>query len=152
MSEAQVGRADLYDDFVPPFPEFIRHHRDTFRFLLQHLAESTRRQVSLTWDGFTPEAILTFLENLKRLRRNSTATRNARLAAIRSVLQLCQLSVIVSTAVFCVPSVAPPVGTVSARFTVSLPSTRMSSRIVMFTVFVAVSPSAKLTVWFVTAV
>lgn len=66
-------------------PHTILSYRDTFRFLLRHLAESTRRQVSqLTWDDFTPEAILTFLENLERLRRNSTATRNARLAAIRS--------------------------------------------------------------------
>ena len=27
MSESQVGRSDLYDDFVPAFLEFIRHHR-----------------------------------------------------------------------------------------------------------------------------
>jgi integrase/recombinase XerD len=27
MSESQVGRADLYDDFVPAFLDFIRHHR-----------------------------------------------------------------------------------------------------------------------------
>jgi len=66
-------------------PHTILSYRDTFRFLLRHLSESTRRQVSqLTYDDFTPEAILSFLENLERLRRNSTATRNARLAAIRS--------------------------------------------------------------------
>jgi site-specific recombinase XerD len=27
MSETQVGRAELYDDFVPAFVEFIGHHR-----------------------------------------------------------------------------------------------------------------------------
>jgi len=27
MSESQAGRPDLYDDFVPPFLDFIRHHR-----------------------------------------------------------------------------------------------------------------------------
>lgn len=27
MSESQIGRADLYDDFVPAFLDFIRHHR-----------------------------------------------------------------------------------------------------------------------------
>jgi site-specific recombinase XerD len=66
-------------------PHTIISYRDTFRFLLRHLAESTQRQVSqLAYEDFTPEAILTFLDHLERQRGNSTATRNARLAAIRS--------------------------------------------------------------------
>ena len=27
MSESQIGRADLYDDFVPAFLDFIHHQR-----------------------------------------------------------------------------------------------------------------------------
>jgi len=66
-------------------PHTIVSYRDTFRFLLRHLAESSHRQVSqLVYEDFTPDAILAFLENLERQRHNSTATRNARLAAIRS--------------------------------------------------------------------
>src|SRR4030095_13202247 len=57
------------------------------------------------------------------------------------------LSVIVSTAVLGFPSVAPPVGFVSAMLTVSLPSKTLSSRIGIETVLLAVSPSVKLTVW-----
>ena len=56
------------------------------------------------------------------------------------------LSVIVSTAVLGLPSVAPPVGLVRARLTVSFPSAAVSSKIGMLTVLFAVSPLAKLTV------
>src|SRR5437016_632238 len=31
MSESQAGRPDLYDDFVPLFLDFIRHHRGRIR-------------------------------------------------------------------------------------------------------------------------
>ena len=66
-------------------PHTIVSYRNTFRFLLCHLAESTQRQVSqLTYNDFTPDAILTFLDNLEQQRGNSITTRNARLAAIRS--------------------------------------------------------------------
>src|SRR5437867_1939010 len=56
------------------------------------------------------------------------------------------LSTMVRTAVLGEPRVAPPVGPLSVRFTVSLPSTRKSSRIGTETVLVTESPSAKLTV------
>ena len=63
----------------------IASYRDTFRFLLVHVAEATGRRVSqLTMDDFSPDAILRFLEFLEEHRGNSVATRNARLAAIRS--------------------------------------------------------------------
>ena len=66
-------------------PHTIRSYRDTFRLLLGYLTETTRRRVfHLTFDDFHPEAILSFLENLELHRGNSVATRNARLAAIRS--------------------------------------------------------------------
>ena len=66
-------------------PHTIRSYRDTFRLLLGYLTETTRRRVfHLTFDDFHPEAILSFLENLELHRGNSVATRNTRLAAIRS--------------------------------------------------------------------
>jgi len=93
MIEPRIRLAELVTTFftrhlaaeLNASPHTIISYRDTFRFLLRHLAESTRRKVSqLTFDDFTPEAILAFLDNLERQRRNCTATRNARLAAIRS--------------------------------------------------------------------
>ena len=93
MTESRISLAELVTAFftrhlaaeLNASPHTIVSYRDTFRFLLRHLSESNHRQVSqLTYDDFTPDAILTFLDNLERQRHNSTATRNARLAAIRS--------------------------------------------------------------------
>jgi site-specific recombinase XerD len=93
MTESRISFAELLTAFfarhlaaeLNASPHTIVSYRDTFRLLLRHLADSTHRQVSqLTWEDFTPDAILTFLDNLELQRHNSTATRNARLAAIRS--------------------------------------------------------------------
>jgi len=93
MTESRISLAELLTSFftrhlaaeLNASPHTIVSYRDTFRFLLRHLAESSHRQVSqLVYEDFTPDAILSFLENLERQRHNSTATRNARLAAIRS--------------------------------------------------------------------
>ena len=93
MMESRIRLAELLTAFftrhlaaeLNASPHTIVSYRDTFRFLLRHLTESTHRQVSqLTYEDFTPEAILAFLDNLERQRHNSTAIRNARLAAIRS--------------------------------------------------------------------
>src|SRR2546422_30967 len=93
MTDSRINLAELLTAFftrhlaaeLNASPHTIVSYRDTFRFLLRHLSESTGRQVSqLSYDDFTPDAILTFLGNLERQRHNSTATRNARLAAIRS--------------------------------------------------------------------
>jgi site-specific recombinase XerD len=66
-------------------PHTICSYRDTFRLFLAHVAASTRRRISnLTLEDLTPEVILEFLEHLETHRHNSVATRNARLAAIRS--------------------------------------------------------------------
>ena len=56
------------------------------------------------------------------------------------------LSVMVSTAVLGLPSVAPPVGLLRVRLTVSFASAVVSLMIGMLTVLFAVSPLAKLTV------
>ena len=67
-------------------PHTITSYRDTFRLLLIHVAESRGRQVSrLTLDDLDPDAILHCLEFLEQHRGNSVRTRNARLAAIRSL-------------------------------------------------------------------
>lgn len=93
MTESRISFAELLTAFftrhlaaeLNASPHTIVSYRDTFRFFLRHLADSTHRQVSqLTCEDFTPDAVLTFLDNLERQRQNSTATRNARLAAIRS--------------------------------------------------------------------
>jgi site-specific recombinase XerD len=93
MTESRISLAELVTAFftrhlaaeLNASPHTIVSYRDTFRFLLRHLTESTHRKVShLTYEDFTPDAILTFLDNLERQRHNSTATRNSRLAAIRS--------------------------------------------------------------------
>src|SRR5262245_11837374 len=56
------------------------------------------------------------------------------------------LSRIVSTAVLVVPRVAPPVGALSVRFTVSLFSTAASSTIGTVKLFGVVSPAAQVSV------
>ena len=56
------------------------------------------------------------------------------------------MSVMVSTAVLGVPSVAPPLGLLKVRLTVSFASAVVSLMIGMLMVLFAVSPSAKLTV------
>lgn len=93
MNQARLQLAELVTAFftrhlaaeLDASRHTIASYRDTFRLFLSGLAESTRRSVTqLTMDDLTPEAILTFLENLEQKRGNSVATRNARLAALRS--------------------------------------------------------------------
>ena len=93
MNAARTRLAELITAFFTKHLAAERHasshtiasYRDTFRFLLVHVAESTGRQVSqLTLDDFSPDAILRFLEFLEQHRGNSVSTRNARLAAIRA--------------------------------------------------------------------
>ncbi len=63
----------------------IRSYRDTFRLFLRHVAEAAGRRVArLTLQDLAPGAILSFLDYLEQGRRNCVATRNARLAALRS--------------------------------------------------------------------
>jgi len=67
----------------------IAAYRDTLKLLLLFIAKE--RQVSLdriTFEAIVPGAILAFLEHLQKERHNTTRTRNARLAAIRSFVRL----------------------------------------------------------------
>lgn len=69
-------------------PRTIHSYRDSVSLLLRFLADTTQRGVSaLTLDDITSEKILAFLEHLETERGNSVATRNLRLAAIRSLVE-----------------------------------------------------------------
>jgi len=66
-------------------PETRTGYRTAFRLLLRFLSQHHRCPVDrLTLAAFTPEAILAFLDHLERSRGNAVATRNLRLAAIRT--------------------------------------------------------------------
>lgn len=93
MNQARLELAELVTAFftrhlaaeLNASPHTIISYRDSFRLFLRSLAELTRRPVTqLTVDDLTPMAILAFLEHLEQKRGNSVATRNARLAALRS--------------------------------------------------------------------
>jgi len=63
----------------------ISAYRDTFRLLLQFLAQHHRTSIdALGLDHFSAETVLDFLDHLERARGNTVRTRNCRLAAVRS--------------------------------------------------------------------
>jgi len=67
-------------------PNTIAAYRDTFRLLLTFAQQQTGTHPSqLDLAELDAELISAFLDHLEHERRNSTATRNARLAAIRSL-------------------------------------------------------------------
>ncbi len=66
-------------------PHTVSSYRDAFTLLLRFLSASRRRAVvKLDFDDLPPDEILAFLHHLEKIRRNSVATRNARLAAIHA--------------------------------------------------------------------
>lgn len=66
-------------------PHTVRAYRDTLRLLFGFVAGRRGRAVSdLTLDDLHVEMILAFLSHLEAQRANTAASRNARLAAIRS--------------------------------------------------------------------
>jgi site-specific recombinase XerD len=67
-------------------PRTIIAYRDTFRLLLCFLQQQTGKQPSrLDFEDLDAPTILAFLEHLEHDRGNSPRTRNARLAALRSM-------------------------------------------------------------------
>jgi site-specific recombinase XerD len=67
-------------------PQTICAYRDTIKLLLLFAAQTTKKTPSrLTIDDLDAVMVGTFLDHLDSERRNSTATRNARLAAIHSL-------------------------------------------------------------------
>ena len=66
----------------------IRAYRDTLRLFFLFLTSSGKRPMEqLKLDDVRAEAVLAFLDHVESKRGNSSATRNCRLAAIRSFVQ-----------------------------------------------------------------
>jgi site-specific recombinase XerD len=66
-------------------PHTVWSYRDTWRLFLRFVAARRDRLVAaLTFDDVTADDVLAFLEHLERDRKDSIATRNCRLAALRS--------------------------------------------------------------------
>jgi len=66
----------------------IAAYRDTLKLLLHFIAKQRRVSIDrITFEAFSPETILAFLEHLQKERHNTTRTRNARLAAIRTFVR-----------------------------------------------------------------
>jgi integrase/recombinase XerD len=73
-------------------PQTIASYRDTWRLLLAFAHEQTSRQpCQLEIDDLDAPLIGAFLEDIEARRGNSPRTRNARLAAIRSLLRFASL-------------------------------------------------------------
>jgi site-specific recombinase XerD len=71
-----------------PSQPTVLSYRDTFVLLLRYLATRHRCDVvDLTLDHLSAAEVLTFLDHLESDRKNSVATRNARLAAIHSFVR-----------------------------------------------------------------
>jgi integrase/recombinase XerD len=66
-------------------PHTVRAYRDTLRLLFIFLAQTKGRSVAdLQLDDLHVDAVMAFLTQLEAKRRNTAATRNYRLAAIKS--------------------------------------------------------------------
>ncbi len=66
----------------------VASYRDMFRLLLRYFADHRgRAPTALTLADLDAPAVLAFLDHLERGRGNSIATRNVRLAALRSFLK-----------------------------------------------------------------
>ena len=73
-------------------PHTVATYRDTFRLLLGFVHLQTGRVPSaLDWDDLDVPTISAFLDHLETDRQNSPRTRNARLAAIRSLFRYASL-------------------------------------------------------------
>jgi site-specific recombinase XerD len=66
----------------------ITAYRDTLKLLLHFIAKERSLSIDqITFEAFCPKTILAFLEHLQKDRHNTTRTRNARLAAIRTFIR-----------------------------------------------------------------
>ena len=69
-------------------PHTVRAYRDTLKLFFLFLANQKRKPVSdLALEDIQSEAVLGFLDHVESRRGNSAATRNCRLAAVRSFVQ-----------------------------------------------------------------
>ena len=73
-------------------PQTVISYRNTFRLLLRFIAQRTGKAPSqLDWDDLGTEAISAFLDHLEDSRGNTARSRNARLAALRSLFRYAAL-------------------------------------------------------------
>lgn len=69
-------------------PHTVRAYRDALKLFFQYLANQKRKKIqNLELDDIRAEDVLKFLDDIESRRSNSAATRNCRLAAIRSFVQ-----------------------------------------------------------------
>jgi site-specific recombinase XerD len=73
-------------------PATVRSYRNAFRLLLRFAQDRTGKAPSeLDWDDIGPELISAFLDHLEVDRHNGARSRNARLAAVRSLFRFAAL-------------------------------------------------------------
>jgi site-specific recombinase XerD len=73
-------------------PRTVTSYRNTFRLLLRFLQHRTGKPPShLDWEDLNAQAISAFLDHLEADRGNSARSRNARLAAVRSLFRYAAL-------------------------------------------------------------
>jgi integrase/recombinase XerD len=89
-------------------PQTVASYRDTFRLLLQFVHRTTGIEpASLPLSTLDADRVLSFLEGLEKHRRNTIASRNLRLTAIRSFYRMVALrdpaSVGIATRVLAIP-------------------------------------------------
>jgi len=91
IAPSSLARAlrEFFADHLPRIrgmsPHTVSSYRDACTLLLRFLSERHRRAVvKLDFDDLTPDDIIAFLHYLEKIRSNSVATRNARLAAIHA--------------------------------------------------------------------
>ena len=74
-------------------PATVVSYRNTFRLLLRFMQDRTGTAPSaLDWNDLGVEVISAFLDHLETDRHNSARSRNARLAALRSLFRYAALS------------------------------------------------------------
>jgi integrase/recombinase XerD len=89
-------------------PQTVASYRDTFRLLLQFVHRATGIEpASLPLSALDADRVLGFLDGLEKDRRNTIASRNLRLTAIRSFYRMVALrdpaSVGIATRVLAIP-------------------------------------------------
>ena len=73
-------------------PKTIRSYKTTFQMLITYFVEEKNMKLTdITFENITKEMILDFLNYLEEEKKNSTRTRNQRLAAIHSFYQYCSI-------------------------------------------------------------
>ena len=83
----------FFEKYLPQIkgvsPHSIKAYRDAFKLFLPFAADYHGIKIgSLSLNHLTPELVLAFLDHLESERKNTTKTRNHRLAAIKSLAKM----------------------------------------------------------------